>query len=354
MTPCIVSIAALLLAGGGPGSHKLLGPAEILERLDRSKTSFEITSTESAPDVPAARYADLLWPRSGGDIQFPKVIAELGGEPKVVEATLSPEALRTIRAAEPSFREGNYEAAAAQYERGLRDDPKSFLLLSNLGDCHFQRGRYAEALRLYERAIEILPTDHRLWFYKGQALVHLGRRAEAIDAFVEALVLRPRYALLLEWLAKNADVLRIRVEKDPLFVPRSFVRREGEGVRLYVDAKRPHWLAFASCKALWLGEPSRSKEAHGSSRPLFSSIEERECLASLLAAYDSRRREKGFVPEPSLDRLVEIVEGGFTDGFILYELGSRVTPWCTLVTGKDAQQAVSGFVRNFVLVRSDG
>jgi tetratricopeptide (TPR) repeat protein len=351
MVACMMAAAALLLDAGVPPAPRLLGPAEILARLEQSKTKYEITSTESAPDVPAARYAELLWPPMGADLDFPAVVAGTDGRTKVVAATLSPGALQAIRAAEPLFREGRYEAAAARYEEGLREDPDSFLLLSHLGDCHYHRGRYGDALRLYERAIAILPTDHRLWFYKGQALAHLGRGAEAVDAFVEALVLRPRYALLLGWLERNADALEIRVETAPVLAPKTFVRREGDRVRVFVDAESPHWLAFGACKALWLGEPSRRLEATGSASPAFSSIEERECIASLLTVYRSRRQAKDFVRDASLDRLEQIVEAGLVDGFILYELGSRVVPWCTIAAGDDAKEMVRRYVRRYVLVR---
>ncbi len=349
----LAAAATVLLGADAAPRPKLLTPPEILERLTTSQTTYEIGSTESAPDVPPARYADLLWPASAPVREFPQVVAGPAG-PRVIEATISPDTVRLIRATEPLFQAGKYEAAAAEYEKALAKDPGSFLLLSHLGDCQFERGRYDEALRFYDRAIAALPTDHRLWWYKGQTLAQLGRRAEALDAFTEALVVRPRWPRILEWLDRNAGPLGIQVQKDSMPSPRAFVRRDGDKVRVLVDPKRPSWLAFAACKAMWMAEPSRRKEATGSEAPAFTSFEERECLAALLWAYEKHRKEKGFAPDPELERLERIVEGGLLDGFILYELLSRVAPSGTLVLGDDAKAEVRRYVRTYVLAPRGG
>lgn len=341
--------AAWLCLGAAP-SPKLLTPAEIVKRLDSSSTRFVIEAPESA-GVPVEKYADVFWPRGEGRFVFPVVVEKGGGDRALTEATISEATLRVARAAEPAFQAKDYEAAAALYAQGLEKEPRSFLLLSHLGDCRFKRGQYAEALRLYERAGELIPTDHRLWWYRGQALAHLGRHDEALEAFTEALVRKPADALIVGWLERNAEALGIGVTRQP-FAPLVLARREGDAVHVYSDAKGPHWLSYGLCKALWLGEPARRKEALGSADPGFNTFEERECLASLLSTYASLREEGKTAAEPALDRLVRIVEDGTADGFILYELGARIVPWPTLLAGEEAQDQVRRYVRRHVLVRA--
>jgi len=336
--------AAALLAQASP---KMLDLSEIHERA--TKLGIETSPPTAAPDVSPDSYADQLWPRRGKDLTFPAVVVE-NGRRDVVEAKLSKATVEVVNSAAKAFRDGDYESAAKLYEKGLKDEPRSFVLLSHLGDCRFGLKKYSEALELYEQAIQEHPTDHRIWWYRAQALAHLGRREAAISSLAQALVLRPGYPMLLEWLQKNGEQLGIRASRETAFVPKAFVRREGSSARVFTDTEDLHWWIYGECKAVWLVDASRRKEATGTERPTFTTFEEAECLAPLVTLYLSERKRSGIRAEPALDALGKVFDDGFLDGFIVYELGARYAPWFTLLLDEQGQEAVRKYVRKYVLV----
>ena len=141
------------------------------------------------------------------------------------------------------------------------------------------------------KAAELNPDDYRLYYFQGSALARLGRLREARDAFAESLVLNPRNPILRQFFEQNPAVGM--VIQDDVLVPRGFAHEEGGQVAVEFDPDYGvAWLAFANCKALWLGEPSHRKEMTGTEERQFSSLEETECLISTAMVHASQA-EKG-------------------------------------------------------------
>jgi len=331
----------LLVVQAGP---KMLGPPEILARLAKLG-GVEVVERSKAP-VAVAAFASEMWPQRAQDVGFPAVETGADGRRRVVEAKLAPETLALAQSAEKAFQAEEYEEAAQIYQRGLAKDPNAFVLLMNLGDCRFKQGKFEEALALYERAIHESPNDHRLWWFRGQTLAHLGRAEQARASFAQALVLRPHYKFLLDWLRGEAGALGLRVD-DSSFAPQVLVKADGAGAKVFWDGSSPHWLVYGACKAMWIADPSRRKEVTGVERPTFTTFEEKECLVSLIGVY----LDGADIPrDPALDRIHGIFVDGMADGFVLYELASRIAPWITLTFSDADQEGIRNYVRKYVLV----
>jgi hypothetical protein len=82
----------------------------------------------------------------------------------------------------------------------------------------------------------------------------------------------------------------------------------------------------------------------------FSWAEEKECLSALFSVYLQKREAKKVPPEPELDRMLEVVNAGMIDEFLLFELTTRVIPQATLMVGPVQLEQLKPYVRRFVLV----
>ena len=82
-------------------------------------------------------------------------------------------------------------AAAEQYERALRIEPRNQEALDHLAPARFGQRPYEDALALYRTLLEINP-DHALTHSNvGAALLHLARPQEALQSIERALALAP-------------------------------------------------------------------------------------------------------------------------------------------------------------------
>ena len=61
-------------------------------------------------------------------------------------------------------RRDDYDEAAADYARALKDDPKYFRAMIGVGNIHFWQGDLGEAMTNYRDAIQVLPRSALAWY----------------------------------------------------------------------------------------------------------------------------------------------------------------------------------------------
>ncbi len=91
------------------------------------------------------------------------------------------------------FNAGNWEAAAANFRKGLELAPNDPSLRHRLGTALFQMGDARGAMEQFERALGISPAHARSHFSLGVLLNDGGRHAEAVERFSNALTHEPGY-----------------------------------------------------------------------------------------------------------------------------------------------------------------
>jgi tetratricopeptide (TPR) repeat protein len=363
MAPLLLSCAcasparsrpAAAMAGPGeddliaPLRPRLLKPSEIFDRLQKSPVLYKFETQPRMVPLETQRNARAFWPERNAGVEVPMLAVGPDGARAVRAYAPPPEIERILREAEPHFQAREYATAERQYEEALRIAPNDYLALLGWGDAAFFRGEPAVALERYERASRANPSDHRSWYYRGNALVELERAADALDAYAHALALRPRHTPMLDGIEVRAKRLGVRLRAD-LLSPRASVVRNEDGSITIRSVPEPHWVAYGACKALWMGEPSRRKEVLGSEEHPFTTVEETECLATLLVIYIALREKGENEPEPALDRLRQIAEAGMLDAFILYELASRIWAHAILMAPDSLRDEVANLVRRFLL-----
>ena len=88
-------------------------------------------------------------------------------------------------------RMGDALAAAEQYERSLRIEPRNQEALDHLAGMRFGQRRYEDALALLRTLLEINPDNALTHSNVGAALLRLGRPQEALQSIERALALDP-------------------------------------------------------------------------------------------------------------------------------------------------------------------
>ena len=88
-----------------------------------------------------------------------------------------------LRAAEKAYADGNYPAAAEQYEALIKNYGDAAEVYYNLGNAYYKLGRIAPAILNYERALVMNPGDGDTRFNLEMARQRTADRIEPADGF---------------------------------------------------------------------------------------------------------------------------------------------------------------------------
>jgi tetratricopeptide (TPR) repeat protein len=334
---------------GSAARGSYLSPAQVVKWLEDSKVQYRVEPTDSPP----GGWAEQLWPIRVEPLPVPRVVME-GGQRVLRPWPGNPQAEGLISQAEAHYLARRYAEAAKLYEQALAVCPECYLARAYLGDATLMMGDATRALAHYQKALELNPHDYQLYFSQGSALARLGRMNEAVDSWIWSLVLNPRNPVIRQFFKQHRELGLLIL--DDVLVPRSFARKQGEEVIIEFDPQYgAAWLAFANCKALWIGEPSHRVEMTGTTEHHFSSIEETECLASAALVHQGQKeQEADEETDESLDRLMNVIDEGMITELVLFELAARIHPQYTLTLDDEDRQRLRRYVIRHVLLPVGG
>jgi tetratricopeptide (TPR) repeat protein len=324
---------------------RYLTPAEVMKWLEDSKVQYRLEPKDSPP----GGWAEQLWPERVEPLPVPRVV-EKDGRRVLQPWPAHPQAEALVDKAEEHYQARRYAEAAKLYEQALAVCPDCYLARAYLGDATLFGGDAAGALAHYQKATELNPHDYRLYYFQGSALARLGRMNDAVDAWIWSLVLNPRNPILREFFRQHRELGLVIL--DDVVAPRGFARKQGDEVLIEFDPDYGSaWLAFANCKALWLGEPSHRQEMTGSTAHHFSSHEETECLASAAMVHEGQK-EQGLegARDASLDRLMGVIEDGMLTELVLFEMAARVHPQYILTLDDEERKRLREYIIRHVLL----
>jgi cytochrome c-type biogenesis protein CcmH/NrfG len=89
---------------------------------------------------------------------------------------------------------GQHQAAIAEFQQALADQPEDFEVHNSLGAAYSALGKHAEAIAHYRKAAEISPEYPDAHSNLGSALASVGKLDEAVAEFNKALELNPEFA----------------------------------------------------------------------------------------------------------------------------------------------------------------
>jgi tetratricopeptide (TPR) repeat protein len=343
-------IIALALLAADPGlwrepgkKHPFLTPSEIVKRLDASERTYNIHKEEAPEAQWYLQNAQLTW-HAGAGMAVP-----VRTNDGVVEWNAPAGSAELMDKADALFHQKDFKAAEAAYALVLVRYPSHYLAMVAWGECAELTGRRDVALERYEKAGAFAPYDYRSWYHRGNALLELGRKAEATKMYVHALALSPRSDELLDGIEGRQPKLGFRLHRN-LFVPAARIEKKGDEVLMSLVAQ-PQWVAWAGCKALWMGERSHREEMTGHGQHVFTNVEEEECLMNLAASYETVTKAKeGYEKDPTSQLVFDVSQAHLLTEFVMFEIGSRVDPQVTLRLPEEYLPRIEELIRKYVLV----
>jgi tetratricopeptide (TPR) repeat protein len=339
-------VLALALAADRPD---FLSAGQMIKLMEASPRHYELAAEENAYEQWAQQNAAISWPEGQAPIDMVAVTPGPNGHPRVEPYPEPPEATAALAKVEPLFEAKDWSAAEKGYAEVAAKFPGDYAAFLDWGDASLFGGKPEAALAHYDKAIALNPADHRGWYFRGNALAKLGRKKDALESYVQALARRPGNTTMLLGLEPAAEQLGYQVRPRSM-LPRARVTAEGDGARI-ATAGTPWWMGWGVCKALWLGEADHRKAMTGAEKHVFTAVEEQECLANLIAIYRLEQKSKKSPAEPALDRLAAVSDAKLLNGYIVWEIASRISPNVYLQQAPDLQRQVEEYVRRFILVK---
>lgn len=338
----------------GPGraetenDNGYLSPPELYKLMEESEQTYRLNALEALGDLRAEDFASIYWPSSGNGLAFPWIAVQENGSRSLLNYDLGEGCEAILRKAEPHFDAERYEKARNFYIKAKDKFPKCYLAYSSLGDTYHFEGNSLEALSWYKKSIEINPYDFRGHFYKANTLYNLARFDEARAAYLVALAMKPHRESMTGVIQDRVTSLGEKFVDRP-FIPRALARQEKDYIGIYASPDTPYWITYGMCKAVWIGEPAHREARNGNTEHVWSLLEERQCLFSMLETYYSLREEGELEPDPELERILAAAENDLLNGFIFYEIAYQINGDLMILYPDKVMDEVLKYISHYVL-----
>ncbi len=105
------------------------------------------------------------------------------------------------------YKEGEHEAALAEYRKALELDDQLYAAWNNMGQLLMAQNNYADAVNAFQIAASIEPSDPRPVYNIGLAYQRVGWAADAYKSYEQALAREQYYLPAMRGLARSAEML---------------------------------------------------------------------------------------------------------------------------------------------------
>lgn len=281
-------------------------PAEIFRLMELSELTYligELSDTSSSGDTPLPVLPHDLyvhWTRGTGEVW---------------QYHLADSATALYMAAEDAYAAEDYDSARRLYRQTLELEPSFAVAITMIGDTYFVQGLLDSAIFYYEKAIASNFHSYQAHWFLADALWKTGDSLRAAEEITLAHLLNRNHLKLQEIMIDYCTAAGLGWDAWDFNPVYNITRDSTDGHIIHVNLTT-EWIAYGIVKALWKFEPGYAERMlenkdNPTDRYL---LEEREAVACQLIATD---RE---------DFAMELLDAGFWDSFILYEILCRKDP----------------------------
>ncbi len=286
-------------------SQEIHSPAEILKILNNSKVTYEISLLDKKIECKdfseKLNYHGLYRVVTDSGLYTYDIVSNKSAEPLFARA-------------EDFFGSDNFDSALVYYQLSLKADSTLYDVMTYIGQLYEKKKNYHEAIKWYKLAIDKNYIDYMAhWFLADNYLVTNNVKG-AVDEIVIARILNRNNPRIKQSM-KNIFEKSKRDTTDWCFNPQVELSRKPDGsIVIATDEK---WMGYALAKALWTYEPGY-RESMGVAEGEYSTLEDRECLVSLLVGLKNAKVK--LKKDRQLFILKKAIENKHLQTYILYEL----------------------------------
>jgi len=286
-------------------SQRIHSTNEILKLLSDSKLRYDIKVLDKP--IAGTDYSDKLNYSDNYRVVSDSGIHTYQYKPNEL-------AMQKFQKAEIYFQAKDYQNAMLWYKSTLEADSSYFLVMNYIGQMYEINEDHENAIIWYKKAISKNYIDYMAHWFLADNYKSINDLTHAVDEITIARILNRNNPRI-----KNSfDNIFLRAKRDTTdwyFNPQIEIAKPSENtVSLAMNDK---WFGYGMPKALWMYEPGYS-ESMGVKKGRYSTLEDRECLISLVMAQTNAKTKIKGIPEFTV--LKQAAENKHLDDYILFEI----------------------------------
>lgn len=306
-----VLLISLFLITTHSFSQKIHTTTEIIKIMSDSKLSYEFKPLDTKIEC-----KDLSEKLNNHD--YYRVVNASGITSHIFEHSNNSKLL--IEKADNFFNNHNTDSAFVYYQLAIKAEPTSSSVMTNMGQIYAGKGDHRKAIEWYRKAVGQNYIDYLAHWHLAESYLAINDLKNAFDEIIIAQILdrnNPKIQTSMTLIFGKTNIKII----DWCFNPQVELSKiSNEKIEL---KSNDIWTPYAVTKALWMFEPGY-RESAGISQGLYSTIEEKECLMSLLVGLANEKID--VKDDTQLRILKEAVEKKHLEEYILYEIILPQTP----------------------------
>jgi tetratricopeptide (TPR) repeat protein len=251
----------------------------------------------------------------------------------LTEFRLSEEAGKKFKQAEEAYQAKDYDGALKLYEEVRALQPDYYHVLTVMGDVYYMKGQYKEAKAYYQEAIQHNFADYQAHWFLADADWKLNDQKEAVEQITTAHLLKVNHSEIRKALLRYREKVG-RPWKEWKFSPRYSLTQDGKKIKVVSGTE---WLGYAAVKAVWKYEPGYAESMVGPDyeKRVVIIEEEKEALIAYLSQ------------EHPMEPLRKIVDDGYTDEFIYYELLAPRAPIAMVLMPRQSFNRILDYIDKY-------
>jgi tetratricopeptide (TPR) repeat protein len=285
-------------------SQKLHTTTELLKLIMDSKLSYEIKLLDKT--IPSKDYSEKLNYNGCYRVESDSKIT--------TNAYSINEKAKPLFDKAEKFFNSNPDSAMVYYKLALQADSSMFYVITYIGQIYERKKDFDNAILWYKKAIGKNYIDYMAHWFLADAYMTKNDINSALDEIVIARILNRNN----KGITKSMSQILINAKRnnaDWYFTPQiEFIKKSDKQISIAMNEK---WTGYATAKALWTYEPGYP-ESMGVPKGKYSTLEDKECMVSLLVAEENAKTD--IKNDPQLSILKNAAENKFLEEYILYEI----------------------------------
>jgi len=310
-------------------SQQIHSPMEIIKIMSDSKLSYEIKvldkSIECKDFTDKLNYHDCYRVSTDSGLYTYKFEVNEKAKP-------------LFEKAEAFFSKHILDSALFYYKQTINEDTTLYNVMTYIGQIYGTKKDYNNAIFWYKKVIINNYIDYMAHWFLADIYLKINDIENAVNEIVVAQILNRNNPRIKEEMT-NIFIKSKRDTNDWCFNPQ--VRIEKISDNKISVAMNDKWTGYAMAKALWMYEPGY-RESMGISEGQYSTLEDKECLISLLIGLENAKIN--IKKDPQLNALKEAGEKKYLEEYIIYEIMLPQTPFIAFQLPVETIQGIKDYI----------